>query len=159
MFHRKGSLNLKDFFDLLKKFDLKGIFIIPTNNGFLQFFRYAFVGGIAAIVDFALLFILTDYFGLFHMISAIIAFLGGLITNFTLSKILVFNSKVVEARVNSFFEFLSYAIIGIIGLGITEVILYIFTEKIGLYYMLSKLIATFIVLIWNYLARKMLIYK
>ena len=107
---------MNEFFKLLKKFDLKGIFIVPTNDGFLQFFRYAFVGGIAAVVDFAILYIFTEFFNLHHMISAIIAFIGGLCTNFILSKILVFNKKAVKAKVTPIIEFCSYALIGIIGL-------------------------------------------
>ncbi len=150
---------MKEFFELLKKFDLKGIFITPTSNGFLQFFRYAFVGGIAAVIDFALLYVFTEWFHFHHMISAIIAFIGGLCTNFLLSKLLVFNKNAVESRVKPVWEFLSYALIGVIGLGITELILFVFTEKIGIHYMISKLIATIVVLIWNYLARKVFIYK
>ena len=40
---------------------LKEIFINKTNNTFLQLFRYTFVGGAAFIVDFGLLYILTDF--------------------------------------------------------------------------------------------------
>jgi hypothetical protein len=40
-----------EFFLLLKSFNLKGLFIAPTENSFLQFFRYAFVAGIATIAD------------------------------------------------------------------------------------------------------------
>lgn len=149
---------MKEFFTLLKKFDLKGIFITPTKNGFLQFFRYLFVGGIAAVADFGVLFLLTDFVHIHHLVSAIFAFVAGLITNFILSKLLVFKKN--EARVNSFFEFVSYAIIGVIGLGLTELIIFLFTDHFKLiHYMLSKIIATIVVFVWNYLARKLFIYK
>lgn len=148
---------MKEFLELLKRFDIKGILIAPTKNGFLQFFRYVFVGGIATIVDWGVLFVLTDWLHIYHLISAIISFVAGLITNFILSKILVFKAN--EARVNAVFEFISYAVIGVIGLGITELIMYLFTNRLSLHYMLSKAIATVIVLVWNYAARKLLIYK
>lgn len=148
---------MKEFFTLLKRFDLKGIFITPTKNGFLQFFRYIFVGGIATIVDWGVLFLLTDFAHIYHLVSAIIAFIAGLITNFFLSKILVFKAN--EARVNPLLEFVSYAIIGVIGLGITELIMFLFTDCWSIHYMISKVIATVIVLAWNYLARKIVIYK
>ena len=38
---------MKEFFDLLKKGRFRAIFLDPTDNGFLQFFRYLFVGGYA----------------------------------------------------------------------------------------------------------------
>ena len=50
-------------------------------------------------------------------------------------------------------------LIGIIGLGITELILFLLTDCGQLYYMLSKVIATAIVLVWNYVARKVIVYK
>ncbi len=148
---------MKEFFDLLKRFDLKGIFITPTKNGFLQFFRYLFVGGIATIVDWGCLFLLTDFAHIHHLISAIIAFVAGLITNFFFSKLLVFQAN--EARVNAVMEFVSYAVIGVIGLGITELIMFLFTNCGNIHYMISKAIATVIVLVWNYLARKLIVYN
>ena len=149
---------MKEFFDFLKKFDLKGIFITPTKNGFLQFFLYVFVGGIATVVDWGVLFLLTDFAHIYHLISAVISFIAGLITNFILSKLLVF--KASEARVSPVLEFVSYALIGVIGLGITELIMFLFTNHWQLlHYMISKVIATFVVLAWNYIARKVILYK
>ena len=148
---------MKEFLELLKQRDWKAIFVTPTKNGFLQFFRYVFVGGIATVVDWGLLFAVTDFILLHHLISAVIAFVGGLITNFFLSQLLVIKAN--EARVNGVMEFLSYALIGIIGLGITELILFLLTDCGQLYYMLSKVIATAIVLVWNYVARKLIVYK
>ena len=148
---------MNEFFALLKRFDLKGIFLTPTKNGFLQFFRYLFVGGIATVVDWGVLFGLTEFLNIYHLVSAIFAFVAGLVTNFLLSKILVFRGS--EARTNAVMEFLGYALIGLVGLGITELIMFLFTDCMSLYFMLSKAIATVLVLAWNYLARKLLLYK
>ena len=148
---------MKEFFALLKDFDLKGIFLTPTKNGFLQFFRYLFVGGIATVVDWGVLMALTELLQLHHLVSAIFAFLAGLVTNFLLSKLLVFSAS--EAKTNSLLEFLGYVLIGLVGLGMTELIMFLFTDCMSLHYMLSKAIATAVVLVWNYLARKLLLYK
>lgn len=148
---------MNEFLELLKRFDLKGLFIVPTKNGFLQFFRYIFVGGIATVVDWGVLFLLTDFGNIHYLVSAIIAFIAGLITNFSLSKMLVFKAN--EARVNAFVEFIGYAVIGVIGLGITELIMFVFTNRLNVYYMISKAIATVFVLAWNYIARKLIVYK
>ena len=148
---------MKEFLTLLKRFDLRGIFLTPTNNSFLQFFRYLFVGGIAMVVDAGVLFALTELLSLHYLVSAIFAFVAGLVTNFLLSKLLVFRGS--EARANALMEFLGYALIGVVGLGITELILFLFTNSMTLHYMLSKAIATVVVLAWNYLARKLILYK
>lgn len=148
---------MKEFFDFLKNGNFKAIFLMPTQNGFLQFFRYAFVGGIATAADWGILFILTEYAGIYFLISASVAFLAGLATNFALSKQLVF--KASEAKVRPLMEFISYAIIGIIGLGITELLLALLTNQLSIHYMLSKIIATMIVLFWNYFVRKFILYR
>ena len=148
---------MKEFLELLKKLDLKGIFITPTKNEFLQFFRYIFVGGIATVADWGTLYLLTEYAHIYHLVSAIIAFIVGLIVNFVLSRLLVFSAN--EAKTGKALEFIGYAVIGVIGLGITEGIMYLLTNRLGAHYMLSKAIATVIVLIWNYIARKKILYK
>ena len=148
---------MKEFFELLKRFDLTGIFITPTKNGFLQFFRYIFVGGIATVADWGTLFVLTEFAHVYHLVSAVFAFVAGLIVNFILSQMLVFKAN--EAKVKPVMEFVGYALIGIVGLGITELIMVLFTNCWELHYMISKVIATVIVLAWNYIARKKLLYK
>lgn len=148
---------MKEFFDLLKKFDIKGILITPTTNSFLQFFRYLFVGGIATIVDGGILFILTDFAHIYHLISAAIAFIFGLLANFYLSKLLVFKGSKVNLSLSA--EFIGCAVVGTIGLIFTELILILFTDFFAIHYMISKIIATVIVFLWNYVARKKLIYK
>lgn len=145
-----------EFFQLLKRFDWKGIFLTPTNNGFLQFFRYAFVGGIATVADWLTLVVLTNV-GLHYQVSAVFGFFAGLVTNFALSKLLVFQKA--EAKVGTWLEFTAYGVIGAIGLGITLLIMHVLTEMASVHYFLSKVVATVIVLIWNYAARKKLLYR
>ena len=147
---------MKEFFDLLKRFDLKGLFLTPTKNGFLQFFRYLFVGGIATVVDWGVLLALTELVGIHEMISAAFGFVAGLATNYLLSKLLVFRAN--EANARGVLEFLGYALIGLMGLGITELLLWI-GARFSLHYMVLKAIATAVVLAWNYLARRFWLYK
>ena len=148
---------MKELFQLMKNVDIKGLFIVPTQNGFLQFFRYAFVGGIATIVDWSTLFLLTDIVSIYYLFSACFSFLAGLIVNFLLSKLMVFKTE--EAKVNGVLEFVAYAIIGAVGLGLTELIMLGFTDFLKLHYMMSKVIATVMTLVWNYIARKRIIYS
>ena len=129
------------------------IFIEKTNNWLIQFIRYFFVGGIAAVVNISLLFIFTDLCNVNYVISNIVAFVFGLIVNYCLSKKTVF---INDNSVNKYFEFIMYAIIGIIGLGIDTLMLWIFTDKFKIYYMLSKIISTMITFVWNFGARKLL---
>ena len=127
-----------------------------TDKTGIQFFRYLFVGGAAFLVDLASLYILTDFFGIYYLISAAIAFLLGLVTNYILSISWVFNRRSLD---NKTVEFSVFAIIGIIGLGLNELFIWLFTAELGIYYLLSKILAAIIILFWNFFARKITLFK
>jgi putative flippase GtrA len=127
-----------------------------TDKTRIQLFRYLFVGGAAFIVDFLSLYILTDFFGIYYLISAAIAFILGLFVNYILSVSWVFNKRKLDNRT---FEFGIFAIIGIVGLGLNEVLLWFFTQELLIYYLLSKIFAAAIILFWNFFARKYLLFK
>jgi len=129
------------------------IFIKDTDNTLLQLFRYFWVGGVAAVVNIGMLFVFTEVCHFNYLISNILSFTLGLIVNYILSKKFVFSDDVKLSPVK---EFIIYAIIGVIGLGLDTLFLWIFTEKIGIYYMISKIISTALVFIWNFGARKLL---
>lgn len=126
-----------------------------TDNVFIQFFRYCIVGGLAFLVDYGLLYLLADKFGLHYLLSANIAFIAGLVVNYLISTFWVFSeSKYQDKRK----EFAIFAIIGVIGLGLTEGLMWLFTDLAGLHYMLSKLITAALVLLWNFIARKLILF-
>jgi len=127
-----------------------------TEKTNIQMFRYLFVGGAAFIVDFLSLFILTDFFGIYYLISAAIAFILGLIANYFLSISWVFNKRKLK---NRHLEFGVFAVIGIIGLGFNEVFIWFFTQDLQIYYLVSKIFAAIIILFWNFFARKYILFR
>ena len=129
------------------------LFIEKTDNSLIQFIRYFFVGGVAAVVNIGMLYIFTDICHIYYLISNVLSFTMGLIVNYILSKKFVFQE---ETKLNKTKEFLIYAIIGILGLGIDTLLMGIFTSVLSIYYMISKIISTMLVFIWNFGARKVL---
>lgn len=127
-----------------------------TNNTLLQLFRYTFVGGFAFIIDFGTLFVLTEYFHIYYLISAAIAFIIGLIINYFLSVKWVFNSRSVE---NKLLEFTLFTLIGLVGLSLNELFIWMLTDIFLIYYLLSKIITALIVYSWNFFARKFLLFN
>ncbi len=135
---------------------IETLFKGQSNNTLLQLFRYTFVGGFAFLIDFSTLYILTDYLKIYYLFSAGIAFILGLIANYFLSVKWVFNSRKVENRL---MEFLLFTLIGLVGLGLNELFLWILTELFLIYYLLSKMITTFVVYFWNFFARKIILFN
>lgn len=131
------------------------LFVEPTENVLLQLFRYGFVGGAAFVVDYATLFVLTNYVGVQYLWSAAIAFVLGLVANYLLSISWVFRNR---GDLSRWQEFLFFAVIGVVGLGFNELIMYTCTDLMHIHYMVSKLISTAIVFFWNFFARKYLLF-
>ena len=127
-----------------------------TDNTFIQLFRYTLVGGIAFIVDFSTLFVFTEIFAIYYLISAAIAFLLGLATNYFLSIFWVFRKHTMS---NRWYEFGIFALIGIVGLGLNEFFIWFFTEHIDFHYLLSKIVSTVFVYLWNFFARKFILFR
>ena len=153
---------MKELLTLIKKLDFKGLFYQKTDNILIQFFRYCFVGGLATVVEGGALWLLQRFVfreaaGFWVFLAQAIAFVLGLIANFVLSKLFVFQEK--SEKTNAAGEFLAYGVIGAVGLGVKELLLWCFHTQLGVHYMLVWVISTIIVLIWNYAARKLLLYR
>lgn len=125
-------------------------------NTFIQLMKYGVVGGIAFVADYSLLYLLTEYCGLHHLLSAAISFVVGLIVNYVLSLRYVFKERSFKDKR---MEFAAFAIIGIIGLLLNELILYVSADVCGLHYMIGKVVSTLIVFFWNFLARKIVLFS
>lgn len=107
------------------------------------------------MADYSSLFVLTHYVGLYYMWSAAFAFIIGLLVNYLISISWVFQKS---RKTKVWIEFLVFAIIGIIGLGLNELIIWSGCELLGLHYMIAKLISTAMVFFWNFLARKYILF-
>ncbi len=135
---------------------LRRVFVHKTQNSYVQFFRYGFVSVVAVIVNGGGLVILKDKGHLNYLIAATISFLAGLIVSYALSALWVFHSSKILNRKH---EFVLFGIIGLVGLGLSDFILWVLTSGLGLYYLASWVIATIIVYFWNFGARKKYVFN
>lgn len=120
-----------------------------------QFVKYCIVGATAAAVDFSALYIFTELFGFYYLVSNFFAFVFSASTNFLFNKFWTFRNK-SKAYIKQFTKFL---VVVIIGLGFSMLLMYFFTEKVGLWYMYSKALTIGIVLFWNYGGNKRLTFN
>jgi putative flippase GtrA len=127
-----------------------------SDSLIVQLFRYTFVGGIAFLVDIGSLAALTELIGVHYLVSAALAFVAGLTTNYVLCLIWVFPRRNLKSR---FAEFMIFAVIGVVGLGLNELIMWVLTDLAGLHYLGSKLASTVIVYLWNFAARKVVLFR
>ena len=126
------------------------------NQFFVQFVRYFFTGGLAFLVDFGMLAFLTEICGIHYIISNTISFTLGLSISYIITIFWIFTKSKFDNRK---LEFTFFAIIGIVGLVLTNLLLWCFTHVFGVYYLLSKIIAAAFVFIWNFLVKKYWLFK
>ena len=127
-----------------------------TTDWKIQFFRYVIVGGFSFVVDYGLLFVLTEYAGFHYIVSATLSFIAGLVVNYLLSTRWIFrNSKLSSTTV----EFIIYGAIGVVGLVLNNILLYLFTDVLHIHYMISKLITAALVMGWNFVGRRVILFN
>lgn len=124
---------------------------IKSNKLFNQILKFGVVGGIAFVIDYVTLIICKEIININVLLSAAIAFTVSVIFNYILSIKWVFD---VNKEKNSRKNFIIFIVFSIIGLGLTELIMWFGTDVIKINYLIVKIIATGIVMIFNFITRK-----
>jgi len=113
--------------------------------------KYGFVSIFALAVDVGLLYLLVEYFEMSHIGAATVSFTAGLVVNYSLARIFVFKKSKLPLRQ----EFLLYAFIGVIGLGLNDLIIYLLVW-LQVWYMYAKAVSVAIVFFFNFFGRRRL---
>lgn len=121
-----------------------------------QLVKFGFVGGIAFLIDYGFLYIFTEYFHLYYFVSSILSFSISVIFNYVASVIWIFDVDKEKSKVRNFIIFI---FLSVVGLAINQLIMWFGVEVLSYYYMLVKLVATFIVMVFNFVTRKMFLEK
>ncbi len=152
--------DLKEFFTAALHFRMRELFVTPTKNGITQLFRTCFVGGVATLIEMGFCWLLLRMlppFGIREYVATAIGFSVSTFLNFYLSRLFVFKAN--EARVGFTGELLGFLLLSALGLGLKELFLFVFLDLASFGYWPAWLLATVLVLLWNFLGRKFFIYK
>lgn len=116
-----------------------------------QLMKFGVVGVIAFIIDYGLMVLLTEAFNVDYLVSATVSFTVSVTFNYFASMRYVFQHKEGMSRKR---EFAIFVVLSVIGLGINDLIMWLGTGLWGISYLITKLVATFIVMVWNFVTRK-----
>ncbi|MBQ9326470.1 MAG: GtrA family protein [Clostridia bacterium] len=127
-----------------------------------EILRFVVTGGVCFLIEFALLVLLRDTLHMPTLLSAALAFVGSVIVNYFLCLLWVFRGARGGRQAQA-----GFLVTSLIGLGINELCMFLFGRLWGedgvivtvlgfavSMYMLSKVLSTLIVMVWNYLSKR-----
>lgn len=123
---------------------------------FIQIFKFVIVGGIATIIDWVIYYIVYNFLKVNPLVANIISFSVSVIYNYMASVKWVFNVDENKSKRKMFVEFMVFSILGLL---LTELLLWLFISKLSINEMVSKIISTAIVMVFNFVTRKIFLEK
>jgi putative flippase GtrA len=132
------------------------LFVRKSDHLSVHLLRAIFSSNVAFALDFGLLVLLTEVVHLHYLVSNIIAFMTGTSLLYILSIFWVFSRRAIQSR---HLEYWLFILIGVVGVGFNELFIWLFTEKVHIYYLYSKIIAGSIVFFWNFLSRRYILFR
>ncbi len=118
--------------------------------------NFGLVGVFATVIEYVLLILFKELMNIDVIIASGIAFTISLFFNYYLSIKYVFVDKKDMPKIKEMTGFFFTAIIGLL---INQIVMYILVNTANLYYLFSKVIATAIVMIWNFISRHIFLEK
>ena len=135
---------------------LKALFVGKTDHTFIHLLRSILSSSLGFSIDFGLLAFFVEILQVYYLIAASMSFAAGTTMTYILSVRWIFSRRKVRDRR---LEYLLFTAVGVIGLLLNAVLLWLFTESAGVHYLLSKIIAASMVFFWNFVARKLLLFR
>ncbi len=133
------------------------LFLEKPSRGLLQLLRYIFVGGVAAVFDTSIFFFFSSTLHTHYLVAQTFGFTIGIITNYILSILWVF-----ERKRNFISETSLFLATGIVGLLLSYFFLWILIDILymtAFENMAAKMITIALVLVWNFTSRKFFVFK
>ncbi len=116
---------------------------------------YTGIGFGTFILDFTLLFVLTDLLHVQYLLSAGIAFVTALTAHFLLVRRAAFAHSTRPLHVG----YLLFFSIGAVGLGLVTALLYVCVEVLGMHYLFSRFLVACIVSMWGYIMNSRITFR
>ncbi len=122
-----------------------------TEKLLIQVFRFGIVGGMAFLIDFVFLTIFKELCHFPLLLANTLSFTISVLFNYFASVKWVFDVN-KEKSVQK--QFVLFIVLSVVGLLLNDLIMSLGTEQLNWHYMLVKILATFIVMVFNFITRK-----
>lgn len=126
-----------------------------TNLQFKQFIKFSVVGVSGTVIDWIFYFIFTRWLFTYYLIAKALSFIFAAANNYFWNRVWTFRSK----DKNIVKQFIKFFAVSVIGLFINILIMYIVVNDFKLSDFYGLIIATAIVMFWNFFANKLWTFK
>ena len=116
---------------------------------------YGLVSMLALASDCGLLLVLV-WLGANYLVASMLSFSAGMVISYLLNVRFVFADRRRALRDS---ETVGFFVVGVAGLALTQVLLYVFVSRLGLVVAVAKIPTTAIVFLFNFLSRRSLVFK
>jgi putative flippase GtrA len=116
--------------------------------------KFLLAGGIATLVQYAALVLLVELADMNPVLASVLGYAIGAVVNYLLNYYFTFLSEGKH-----FQTALKFSVVVVSALSLNALIMYICTELLQIYYLIGQVIATLMVLVWNFFAHKLWTYK
>lgn len=121
-----------------------------------QILRFTLVGGLCFLIDYGLLALLVEAAGWPALAASAVSFTVSVAVNYLLSVRFVFRRREDAGRGR---EMTAFLLMSVIGLGLNQVLMLAGTRALGLHYLVVKPGATILVMVYNFVTRKVFLEK
>lgn len=135
---------------------IRRIFNLLDGSQLKELILYLIVGSIATLVEWGAFWLFEHMFHIQYLIATALAFMFSTFANWVLGRLFVFKQQSMQSL---FKEIVSIYIVSVVGLLLNLIIMFVLVQLVAFNKMLSKMFATVLVFGYNYLVRKVLIYK
>ena len=125
------------------------------KNLIIQIIKFSIVGVIATIIDFSVLMLLKEVVHLDVLVASALSFCVSVVANYILSMLFVFKG----GKNGKIKEFIIFVVLSVGGLLLNQLLMWLGTEILAVYYLWVKVLACVFVPIYNFVTRKIFLEK
>lgn len=152
MTEKKVAEEKGDFIDSLVAWGCRLLHLTKYQKILTQLAKFVIAGVITTAIDWAIYFALCHFLLMDPLIAQLFSFTASTAVSFYINTVWVFDTTKSKTRRRLVAEFFFFSFCGLV---MTEIMLYLFIDKMHINYMIAKIIATAVVMVFNFVTRKM----
>jgi putative flippase GtrA len=117
--------------------------------------RYIIAGGVSAVTDLGLLYLLYHYFGIHYLLAAVLAFIVSFLISFVLQKFWTFRSHEEKAHK----QLIVYLFTSLLALGLNTLLMYIFVDHFHIHVIISQIVVGILVAFCTFSVSRKFVFK